>query len=325
MKTIEQLQQEAIFVIENENFTNNPKTLYEPIDYAMHQGGKRIRPLLVLMAADMFFCPTQKAYGAAKAVEVLHNFTLLHDDIMDASPLRRGKLTVYNKYDTNTAILSGDTMFALAYTYLFEYKDEVLAQLTRTLTLGSIGVCQGQAMDMCFETRNDVTLAEYIEMIRKKTGVLIATALAMGAIVAGASQEEVSSLYAFGENIGIAFQIQDDLLDCWSDLEAFGKVTGKDIADRKKTYLYLTAIQKADKTTKAELISLYSNENWLSIEQTEQRLKALYETMEVRQNAMQDMLSYNKKAFAQLEKINIDSNRKTNLITFAEKLIKRNK
>ena len=198
MRELEQLQEIAIKIIEEENFLASPKNLYQPIDYAMHQGGKRVRPLLALMAADLFSGDIEKAKPVAIAIEVLHNFTLLHDDIMDKSPLRRGKPTVYNKYDTNTAILSGDTMFAKAFTYLLKAQESQIHDLVEAFTNASIEVCEGQAMDICFEERNDVRIEEYIEMIRLKTGVLLATALKLGAITAKASKEDIDNLYDFG-------------------------------------------------------------------------------------------------------------------------------
>ena len=324
MRTIEELQEIAIKTIEQENFLASPKNLYEPINYAMHQGGKRVRPLLALMAADLFSGDIEKAKSVAIAIEVLHNFTLLHDDIMDKSPLRRGKPTVYNKYDTNTAILSGDTMFAKAFTYLLKAEESQIHDLVEAFTNASIEVCEGQAMDICFEERNDVRIEEYIEMIRLKTGVLLATALKLGAITATASKEDIDNLYSFGINIGIAFQLQDDILDCWSNLEDFGKVTGTDIADNKKTFLYLKSLEIADKEQKKILLKYFSS-TIFEKEEKETAVKKIYEQLNLKAIAKELMEHYNNKAMENLEKIELDAPIKTNLITFANKLMLRNK
>ena len=324
MRTIEELQEIAIKTIEQENFLASPKNLYEPINYAMHQGGKRVRPLLALMAADLFSGDIEKAKSVAIAIEVLHNFTLLHDDIMDKSPLRRGKPTVYNKYDTNTAILSGDTMFAKAFTYLLKAEESQIHDLVEAFTNASIEVCEGQAMDICFEERNDVRIEEYIEMICLKTGVLLATALKLGAITAKASKEDVDNLYDFGLNIGIAFQLQDDILDCWSNLEDFGKVTGTDIADNKKTFLYLKSLEIADKEQKKILLKYFSS-TIFEKEEKETAVKKIYEQLNLKAIAKELMEHYNNKAMENLEKIELDAPIKTNLITFANKLMLRNK
>ena len=323
MRTIEELQEIAIRIIEEESFLASPNNLYEPIDYTMHQGGKRIRPLFALMAADLFSGDIEKAKPAAIAIEVLHNFTLLHDDIMDKSPLRRGMPTVYNKYDTNTAILSGDTMFAKAFTYLLKADKTQIHDLVEVFTNASIEVCEGQAMDMCFEERDDVRIEEYIEMIRLKTGVLLATALKLGAITAKASKEDIDNLYSFGLNIGIAFQLQDDILDCWSNLEDFGKVTGTDIADNKKTFLYLKALETGSKEEREELLYLYSNP--VETQTKQERVKAIYEKLNIRSISKDLMNIYNEKAKYSLEKIAVKDDNKTNLIKFADKLMHRNK
>ncbi len=324
MHTLEELQKMAIGIIERQTYTREPATLYAPIDYGMRQGGKRIRPLLCLIANQLCGGDLEKAVPAAVAVEMLHNFTLLHDDIMDASPLRRGAPTVYKKYNTNKAILSGDTMFACAYNYLLQCEKDKIADLVAILTQGSIEVCEGQAYDMDFETRNDVALGEYIEMIRLKTGVLLSTALKLGAVTAGADTETLSLLDTFGHNIGIAFQIQDDIFDCWSDLEVFGKQCGTDIADKKKTFLYLKAVEMANEPLKSELKDLYCSD---TIERNEKIMKvtAIYEELNVRDIARKAMEEYNKTALLALEKVNASDNGKKVLEEFANKLMNRNK
>lgn len=314
----------------NRAFLREPNELYEPIAYAMSQGGKRIRPLLTLMGADLFQGDLDKALYPAHGVEILHNFTLLHDDIMDLSPLRRGEETVYKKFGTNAAILSGDTMFALAFKYILEEEFvsmssplEVIS-IMNTLNTASIEICQGQAMDMAFEKREDVSIEEYIEMIRLKTAVLLAAALKMGAISSGAKKEDIDNLYSFGENIGLAFQLQDDILDCWSNLEDFGKVTGTDIADNKKTFLYLKALERANASQKEELLNYFSSHSFDRMEK-EMAVKKIYEDLNIRSIAKEKMQEYHDNAMKSLEKIEIDILRKANLIKFAEMLMVRNK
>ena len=324
MNTLEQLQQEAIALFEQESFLNEPSTLYDPIEYGMKQGGKRIRPLLTLIAADMFSSDVNKAKSAAIAVEILHNFTLLHDDIMDQSPLRRGKETVYKKFNSNKAILSGDTMFALAFKHLLNYENEIVKDLVEILTQSSIEVCEGQAFDMEFETRNDVKIEEYIKMIRLKTGVLLSCALRLGATTAHCTKENLSLLDEFAQNIGIAFQIQDDILDCWSDLEVFGKITGKDIVDNKKTFLYLKALEIGSERQQNILKELYSSKNFEST-QKEQVVKSIYEELKIKELAQKEMQYYHNLALESLDKIKIDNEKKENLRLFAEKIMKRNK
>lgn len=324
IRTLEELQKIAVDLIENQAYGKEPLTLYEPIDYGMHQGGKRIRPLLCLIANQVCGGDLEKAFPAATAVEMLHNFTLLHDDIMDKSPLRRGKPTVYQKYNTNRAILSGDTMFACSYKHLLQCDKTIVPSLVETMTDGAVKVCEGQAYDMDFETRDDVRLERYIEMIRLKTGVLLATALKLGAITAGCSADTLSLLETFGHYIGIAFQIQDDILDCWSDVEVFGKVSGTDIADRKKTFLYLKALELADDGLKEEFQSLYCEISVPKETKTE-RVKEIYEKLNVQEAARKAVQEYNRLAVQRLELINVPKERKDLLVAFADKLINRNK
>lgn len=337
MHSIETLQEriDKLFITTEENFFNKslnqePKELYTPIQYAISQGGKRIRPLLTLMGADLFEGNLLLAEYPAYSIEMLHNFTLLHDDIMDNSPLRRGVETVYKKFGTNSAILSGDTMFALSNYYIINSAEfdklstsEQRIELLKELNRASVEVCQGQSMDMSFETRDNVSIDEYIEMIRLKTSVLLATSLKMGGICAGASKQDLELLYQFGEYIGIAFQLQDDILDCWSNLEEFGKVTGTDIADNKKTFLYLKALELASPEDRKELIDLYSKP--IEKEYKETRVREIYEKLDIRRISKDLMKEYNDKAKESLEKISVKDENKTNLIKFADKLMHRNK
>ena len=337
MHSIENLQEriDKLFITTEDNFFNKSfnheqKELYAPIQYAISQGGKRIRPLLTLMGADLFEGDLLLAEYPAYSIEILHNFTLLHDDIMDNSPLRRGVETVYKKFGTNSAILSGDTMFALSNYYIINSAEfdklstsEQRIELLKELNRASVEVCQGQSMDMSFETRDNVSIDEYIEMIRLKTSVLLATSLKMGGICAGASKQDLELLYQFGEYIGIAFQLQDDILDCWSNLEEFGKVTGTDIADNKKTFLYLKALELASPEDRKELIDLYSKP--IEKEYKETRVREIYEKLDIRRISKDLMKEYNDKAKESLEKISVNDENKTNLIKFADKLMHRNK
>lgn len=236
-------------------FTKQPERLYAPIKYILDLGGKRIRPLLLLMASEAVGGDLQVALDGAMAVELFHNFTLLHDDIMDDAPLRRGESTVHEKYDVNTAILSGDAMMILAYQFLGKYER---ADIINVFSQMAIEVCEGQQMDMDFETRDDVQIAEYIEMIKLKTSVLIGAALEIGALIGGAQSADAHHLYQYGVNIGIAFQIQDDLLDTYGT-PAVGKQKCGDIIQNKKTYLYLKARETASIAEKTQLDELYAS------------------------------------------------------------------
>ena len=324
MKTLEELQEIAIETIRQEQFLHSPYTLYEPIHYTMEQEGKRIRPLLTLLASELFEGNIENAKPSALAIETAHNFTLLHDDIMDASPLRRGKETVYKKYGTDKAILSGDTMLAIAYQYLLRSPKALIAELMECFTKGMIDVFAGQAYDMEFEQRNDVRIEEYIDMISLKTGALLATSLQLGAITAQAKPQDIENLYEFGINIGIAFQLMDDILDCWSNLEDFGKVTGTDIADNKKTFLYLKSLELAEKDDKEILTKYFSSTNFDKKEK-EDAIKSIYHKLNLKAIAQELMQEYNNKAMESLDKIGVDNQRKQNLICFANILMQRNK
>ncbi|MDA9312992.1 polyprenyl synthetase family protein, partial [Vicingaceae bacterium] len=241
------------------DFSGNPNELYDPISYTMTLGGKRIRPTLCLLAAQLFGGDLKKAMNLAMAVEVFHNFTLVHDDIMDEAPIRRGKPAVHAKWNRDVAILSGDVMFVQAYQLLAKGNPEKLSQMLAVFNQTAIEVCEGQQFDMNFETLDDVTAENYIEMIRLKTGVLLACSLQLGAFESGASVKDAKLIYEFGEKIGIAFQIQDDFLDCYAKQEDFGKRVGGDIISNKKTFLMLTALEKADKKQSGQIENLMTS------------------------------------------------------------------
>ena len=245
-------------IFDSETFLAEPKELYAPIDYTLRLGGKRIRPLLLLAAHQMFGGDPAQVRYAALGIETFHNFTLLHDDLMDKSPLRRGMPTVYRKWDENTAILSGDTMFALAWRYFLKEPHARLQEILTCFNETAIEVCEGQQYDMNFEHDDHTTLDDYMEMIRLKTAVLLAAALKIGALYANAPDQDIEYLYRFGIHLGLAFQLQDDLLDSFGDVAVFGKKTGQDIRDNKKTYLYLKALENATPAQRQQLQELFA-------------------------------------------------------------------
>ncbi|MBK7872603.1 MAG: polyprenyl synthetase family protein [Saprospiraceae bacterium] len=238
-------------------FKQEPRELYEPINYILQLGGKRLRPVLALMGYQIFDANIERALPVAFAVEIFHNFSLVHDDIMDEAPLRRGKPTVHHQYNINTGILSGDVMLIYAYEYLLKVDNaDIHSELVKVFNRVAIEVCEGQQMDMNFERRQDVNISEYLKMIELKTAALIGGALELGALVAGASAQHASQLALFGRNAGIAFQLQDDLLDAFGDPEKVGKRLGGDIAQNKKTYLILKALELANAPIASELKQL---------------------------------------------------------------------
>ncbi len=303
------------------DYPNHPKNLYAPIAYIMNLGGKRIRPALVLLAADLFKGDIEEAIPAALAIETFHNFTLIHDDIMDNAPLRRGKQTVHEKWGTNNAILSGDVMMVESNKQLTKVKVEVLKDVLDTFNATAQGVCEGQQLDMEFEMREDVGITEYIDMIRLKTAVLVGGAMKIGAIVAGASKEDACLIYDFGENLGIAFQLQDDILDVYGDPEKFGKQIGGDIIANKKTYLLLKLQELAEQKDLAALASHAQNTTTLPAKIDS--IKALYDEYDVKELASQQMRDYLDKAFAALAKIKVPDEQKKELITLANALMHR--
>ena len=254
---ISNYQKDFIEYLASTKWVKEPVNLYEPIEYIIKLGGKRMRPVLTLMAADIFSGAYQKAMPAALAIEVFHNFTLIHDDIMDDAPLRRGKATVHEKWDISTGILSGDAMLILAYQYFENYEPIIFQKLAKLFSKTALEVCDGQQLDVDFETRKDVTIDEYINMIRLKTSVLVAAALKMGAIVAETNELDANLIYDFGLNLGLAFQLQDDYLDTFGDAATFGKQIGGDIIENKKTYLYLKALEVANEEDKQKLLFFY--------------------------------------------------------------------
>ena len=300
-----------------------PKNLYEPIQYILSLGGKRLRPVLTLMSAEVFDVDSKKALDAATAVEVFHNFSLIHDDIMDDAPLRRGNETVHEKWNINTGILSGDAMLILAYQYFEGYEPTIFRELAKLFSKTALEVCEGQQYDVDFETRDDVTISEYLKMIKCKTAVLVGASMKMGAIVAQTSAENANAIYDFGLNLGIAFQLQDDYLDAFGNPETFGKQVGGDIIENKKTYLYLKAIEFASPNEKEQLRHLFSIQPSDNSDKINSVKDIFNQTgaSEATQNAIQH---YTFKAFETLEKMNIGNDKKGILKAFGEKLMSRN-
>ncbi|GAB3010144.1 polyprenyl synthetase family protein [Cyclobacterium sediminis] len=290
--------------IQQLDLQGNPQELYNPISYLMGLGGKRIRPLLTLLAYNLYKEDYKSVLSPAAAVEVFHNFTLMHDDIMDNAPLRRGKATVHEKWDDNTAILSGDVMLVKAYDLLLSIAPEYLKESLQLFSKTAAEVCEGQQLDMNFESRELVSEEEYLNMIRLKTAVLLGFALQLGAILAGAPKSDTKRLYDFGMNIGIAFQLKDDLLDVYADKEKFGKQVGGDIIANKKTYLLVKAKESAKGSTLEEL------EKWLHSKSfsSDEKVKAvttIYDQLHIKEKTMAVMENYFQKGFKQLSELQV--------------------
>lgn len=303
------------------NFTKEPKELYEPIGYIANLGGKRLRPLLTLFAAEVFGAKFNDAIHAAVAIELFHNFSLIHDDIMDEAPLRRGNKTVHEKWNVNTGILSGDAMLILAYQYFENYEPAVFKDLAKLFSKTALEVCEGQQLDINFETRNNVSIPEYIKMIEYKTAVLVGAALEMGAIVAKTTENNKVAIYNFGRDLGIAFQLQDDYLDAFGETATFGKQIGGDILENKKTYLYLRSLENASPADKTELL------NWFSSKEGGQEkieaVKSLFEKTNATNDTQVLIEEYTQKALLQLETLEIPYHFKEELKEFALSLMSR--
>ena len=300
-----------------------PASLYEPIDYILTLGGKRLRPVLTLMSADFFGGNYKQALDASLAVEMFHNFSLVHDDIMDNAPLRRGHQTVHEKWDVNTGILSGDAMLILAYQLFETYEPKVFMQLAVLFSKTALEVCEGQQYDVDFETRNDVTISQYIKMIEYKTAVLIGASLQMGAIIAEASQSCQEKIYAFGKNLGIAFQLQDDYLDAFGNPLTFGKQVGGDIIANKKTFLYLTALQKSTPAEAQELSSLFASMPKDPLEKIT-AVKEIFVCSGAAKATEDEIARYTNTSISLLQDIKISQQHKDTLKSFADFLMNRN-
>lgn len=324
MVKVEQIQNSINSYIDNQSFKGKPAELYAPIEYILRQGGKRMRPTLCLLACDLFGGNIDDCMVPAVAAEIFHNFTLVHDDIMDQAPLRRGMETVYHKWNSDIALLSGDTMLIKAFQYVLSMKKDYSYEVFAELCKVALEVCEGQQFDLNFETLDNVTLDEYLEMIRLKTAVLLGSVLKIGAIVANASTENQKAIYDFGINLGMAFQLQDDIFDCYGDVKVFGKMTGGDISDNKKTYLYLKALELASEEDKKTLLDLFKMPKGRD-EKKIQTILNIYDKYDVKNIVTKLMTEYYENSLQNLNSIDIEEERKQILREYAEYLYKRNK
>ena len=324
MLTATEIQEKVNAYIASLPYERKPKSLYDPIEYVLAAGGKRIRPSFVLMAYNLFHDDVDRILPVATALETYHNYTLLHDDLMDKADMRRGRPTVHKKWDDNTAILSGDTMLVLAYEHLAKCDTKYLKPALDLFTETALEVSEGQQFDMEFETRNDVAEEEYIEMIRLKTSVLLACALKMGAVVAGASDADANALYAFGEKVGLAFQLQDDLLDVYGDPKVFGKAIGGDITSNKKTFMLINAFNRAEAETRAEL------ERWTTATEFDPAEKIaavteIYNRLGIDKLAEQRIKEYFEQSRQHLDELSVSDDRKAVLREYTERMMNRKK
>lgn len=324
MYSIEQVRTYIDKSIKELVFNKEPKELYEPIRYVFGTGGKRLRPLMTLMACNLFDDSLDGALTPALGLEIFHNFTLLHDDIMDEADLRRNHPTVHKKWDQNVAILSGDVMAILAYEYITTCDISVLPDVIKVFNTTARQVCEGQQFDMNFEKLNQVAVEEYLKMIEMKTSVLLAGCMQIGAIIGGAKKEDAELLYNFGRDIGMAFQVQDDLLDTYGDTEVFGKRIGGDIIANKKTFLLIKALEKADSKQNGILNKLINESNNNHQEKID-AVKGIYDDLNIK-NLTSDLAGdYFKNALVNLTKVQVPEEKKVHLKQLAELLLKREK
>jgi geranylgeranyl diphosphate synthase type II len=302
-------------------YTTEADGLFDPVSYILSLTGKQLRPILVLLAAEIFSDETDQALPAAHAVELFHNFSLMHDDIMDNAPLRRGKATVHEKWNLNTAILSGDAMLVLSYQYLAQTGHPELPKLFELFSRTAMGVCEGQQLDMNFEQESNVSLERYIHMIQLKTAVLLAAALEIGAIIGGAGLRDAEYLYEFGLKLGTSFQLHDDYLDTYGDPEKFGKKVGGDIAQNKKTYLYIKALENASPALKAELLQWYGSTDNESAKIA--RVSSIFKETGADQALLQHADLLYQEALAALDAVQVDPSRKAHIKQFASWLMSR--
>lgn len=319
VKEITELVNEGINSL---SYDRKPQSLYEPIIYTMSQGGKRIRPVLTLLSYYMFRDDIRQALPCAMGLEMYHNYTLLHDDLMDNADMRRGNMTVHKKWDANTAILSGDSMLVLSYRLMSQCPQEMLQQVIDTFTITALEIGEGQQYDMDFEKRTDVTEEEYIEMIRLKTSVLLACAAKIGAILAGASSEEQKHAYRFGEQLGLAFQLQDDFLDVYGDEKVFGKKIGGDITSNKKTYMLIKALERAEGIDRQQL------EYWIEAQEFDRSEKVnavteIYTRLGIDTLAKERIDKYFTSALNHLDAISAPAERKAELLSFVQQMMRR--
>lgn len=305
-------------------YDRRPSSLYDPIEYVLSLGGKRIRPVLMLLAYNLYRENPESILMQAVALETYHNYTLLHDDLMDNADMRRGHDTVHKKWDANKAILSGDSMLVLAYQRMQQCDARHLKAVLEVFTETALEIGEGQEYDMAFETRNDVTEEEYIEMIRLKTSVLLACAVQIGAILADAPEEDVKNLYKFGEQLGLAFQLQDDLLDVYGDSAVFGKAIGGDIVSNKKTYMLINAVNRSTPEQRKELMRWIEAKDFDRTEKV-RAVTSLYDQIGIRQLCEQKINYYFDECRRCLAKVNISDERKQQLLAYTDEMMKRRK
>ncbi|MGM0531693.1 MAG: polyprenyl synthetase family protein [Bacteroidota bacterium] len=324
MYHFEEIQRIIQKTIAAQNFVHEPEALYEPISYSLNTGGKRLRPALLLMAANLYTSDIESFLMPAIGVEIFHNFTLVHDDIMDKASVRRNKPTVHAKWDTNTAILSGDAMFIRAYDFIFDYAGRAAQKVYRVFNQSALRVCEGQQYDMNFETTHDVSEQQYLRMIELKTAELIACSLKMGALIGGTNDGEADTLFEFGKNLGMAFQLQDDYLDSFGDEQAFGKNIGGDILSDKKTYLLIKAYEKSDKADRDRLDQLIGNKQ-IDPQSKVRQVKEIYLRQGIKQLTADKAEEYFKFALITLNQISKSDEVKKPLQDLAFSMIKRKK
>ena len=320
----DELLQKVNAFIDSLAYDRQPSSLYDPIKYVLSIGGKRIRPVLMMLAYNLYREDPERILMQAVALETYHNYTLLHDDLMDNADIRRGHQTVHRRWNANKAILSGDSMLVLAYERMQQCDARHLPQVLSLFTETALEIGEGQEYDMAFETRNDVTEDEYIEMIRLKTSVLLACAVKMGALLADAPEADVTNLYKFGEQLGLAFQLQDDLLDVYGDPQVFGKAIGGDITSNKKTYMLINAVNRADAAQRAELLRWIEARDFDRDEKV-RAVTALYDQIGIRQLCEEKINHYFEQARQTLDAVNVADERKIHLRTYMDDLLHRNK
>jgi geranylgeranyl diphosphate synthase, type II len=322
MYSIEVLQERIQKELADLLFNKQPSELYEPINYSLSLGGKRIRPLLVLLGNDLFGGDINKALKPAIGIEVFHNFTLLHDDIMDKAPLRRSMPTVHHKWNEDVAILSGDAMLIEAYRLIMMVEDNLLRRILELFNETAILVCEGQQWDMNYETDKKVSIEDYLKMISLKTAVLLAASFQMGALIAGAEEKDAQLIYDYGKNLGIAFQLQDDILDVYGDKNKFGKQVGGDIISNKKTYLLLKAYQLAEGED-LKLLDHWINKKEFDAEEKVVAVVSVFNSLDIKEKAKAEMQSFYHKAVATFSQINQPKEKKEVIAAFADSLIHR--
>lgn len=322
MKTADEILKMVNEFLDHLSYDRKPESLYEPIKYVLSMGGKRIRPTLMLLAYNLYKENPEDILMNACALETYHNYTLLHDDLMDNADMRRGHLTVHKKWNDNTAILSGDSMLVLAFQRMMQCDTKHLKDILDLFTVTALEIGEGQQYDMEFETRNDVKEEEYIEMIRLKTSVLLACALKIGAILADASAEDAENLYKFGEQIGLAFQLQDDYLDVYGDSKVFGKEIGGDITSNKKTYMLINAFNKANAAQREELTRWVSARDFDRNEKVD-AVTRLYNEIGIDQLAQDKIAYYFAQSKKYLDAVNVPEEKKEELLKYAQKMMKR--